>query len=80
MAQKMTWEEMKVAYPDEWLLIVEYELDEYHRLKSGTVLRHSRSKDEVYARPVVQGSVAFRYTGESTFSGFRSHATHGHAV
>ncbi len=26
MERKMTWEEMKCEFPDEWLLIVDYEM------------------------------------------------------
>lgn len=80
MATIMTWDEMKQVYPDEWLLIVDFEVDEYHRLTSGVVLRHSPSKDVVYAKPAVAQPTAFRYTGESTFSGLRSHAAHNHTL
>lgn len=79
MEQKMTWTEMKKQYPDEWLLVVDYEVDKSGRLVSGVVLRHSKSKDEVYALPAPRQDMAFRYTGESTFAGLRSHATHDHA-
>lgn len=79
MKKKMTWEEMKKAYPDEWLLIVDYELNEWGDVKTGVVLRHSKSKDKVYALPAVNQDTAFRYTGESTFAGLRSHATHYHS-
>ncbi len=33
--KKMTWEEMKKKYPDEWLLIIEYDSDESGHLLSG---------------------------------------------
>ena len=77
--QKMTWEEMKKAYPDEWLLVVDFQLDEVGDIKSGTVLRHSKSKDIVYALPAPPQDMALRYTGESTFAGLRSHTTHDYA-
>ncbi len=76
MGQKMTWEEMKKAFPDEWLLIVDYEVDKYGRVAQGFVERHSKDKDEVYRPPAPDRNVAFEYTGESTFRGFRSHVTH----
>jgi len=72
----MTWEEMKFSYPDEWLLIVDYDLDETGHLIKGVVKRHSKSKIKVYDTRVHNKSAAFRYTGESTFSGLRSHADH----
>ncbi len=74
MSQKMTWNEIKERYPDEWLLIVDYDLDESGRLKSGVVKRHSRNKNEIYRQPLNDKPAAFRFTGESTFSGMRSHA------
>lgn len=79
MPNKMTWEEMKKAYSEEWLLIVDFELDKMGNIKSGIVLRHSKSKDEVYVPLQEKKDTAFRYTGESTFMGLRSHATHHHA-
>ena len=74
MDEKISWEEMKNEYPDEWLLIVDYELDNSGHIVSGIVERHSRNKKDVYQLPSLDKSAAFRYTGESTFSGFRSHA------
>lgn len=76
MGQKMTWEEMKRAYPDEWLLITDYETDQYGHIITGVVERHSADKDEVYHLPAIKKSSAFKYTGESTFRGWRSHAEH----
>lgn len=80
MGQRMTWEEMKKVYPDEWLLITDYESDESGHLLAGEVERHSRHKDEVYAKPALSRPTAFRYTGESTFRGFRDHAERGYNV
>jgi len=76
VVSKMTWKEMKENYPDEWLLIVDYNLDESGHLKSGIVERHSKSKEEIYKPLPLKKSAAFRYTGESTFSGLRSHGSH----
>jgi hypothetical protein len=76
MNQRMTWEEMKKAYPDEWLLITDYETDESGHVIAGVVERHSSDKDEVYRRPALNKDTAFKYTGISTFRGWRSHAEH----
>lgn len=76
MNKKMTWEEMKKKYPNEWLRVIDYEFDEKGELKSGIVLYHSTSKEEVYSKPLSGKSEAFWYTGESTFAGLRSHAEH----
>lgn len=79
MGQRMTWEEMKRAYPDEWIRVADYKIDEKGRLESGIVLYHSSSKHDVYSKPLSGKSEAFWFTGESTFSGLRSHAE-SHAV
>lgn len=76
MGQKMTWEEMKKAYPDEWLRLTDYEFDDTGEIKEGVVVYHSASKEAVYSQPLTGKSEAFWYTGESTFSGLRSHAAH----
>ena len=79
MSQKMTWEEMKRAYPDEWLLITDYEMDRYGSISVGIVERHSKEKSEVYRLPAIDKDCAFEYTGESTFpGGLRVHADHDH--
>lgn len=76
MGQRMTWGEMKRMFPDEWLLITDYESDRYGNVSAGVVERHSRDKDEVYRLPALDKDCAFEYTGESTFRGFRDHAKH----
>ena len=78
MGQKMTWEEMVKAFPDEWIRVINYEFNDTGEIKSGEVVYHSPSKEEVYSQPLTGESEAFWYTGESTFLGFRSHATHNH--
>ena len=78
--KRMTWEEMKKAYPDEWLLITDYETDESGHLLSGIIERHSKQKNDVYAKPAASKPTAFRYTGESMFRGFRDHAERGYNI
>lgn len=73
---RMTWSQMKSRYPNEWLLITNFELDESGHLISGLVERHAKDKAKVYQLPSLGKSTAFRYTGESTFSGLRQHATY----
>jgi len=75
MGRKMTWDEMKKAYPDEWLLITDYESDEMGRLISGVVARHSADDQEVFRLPALEQPGAFKYTGECKFpGGWRAHA------
>ena len=76
MRQKMTWEEMKKSFPNEWLLVTDYEIDDSGQVIAGIVERHSKEKDVIYQPPRIGKSAAFEYTGESTFSGLRSYATH----
>lgn len=76
MGAKMTWKEMKKAFPDEWLLITDYERDQRGNIKFGIVERHSSEKDDIYQPLAVKKPAAFEYTGESTFRGLRSHAEH----
>lgn len=72
MSTKMTWQEMKKSYPDEWLLIVDFETDESGRLQRGIVERHSPDMDEVAKQPRLHKPTAFRYTGKSTYRGLLS--------
>ena len=75
MGQRMTWEEMKAAYPDEWLLITDYETDPTGEVVAGAVVRHSKDDEEVFALPAIGKNCAFRYTGECQFpGGWRAHA------
>lgn len=80
MEKKMTWEEMKKAFPDEWLLITEFETDESGHLLSGIVERHSPEMEEIAMPPALNVPTAFRYTGESTFRGLRRYAKHDYHI
>ncbi len=74
MGTKITWDEMKKKFPNEWLLITDYDLDKSGHVLAGVVDRHSKEKDDVYRFPALNKSTAFRFTGKSTFIGLRSHA------
>ena len=78
MEQKMTWEEMKKAFPDEWLLVADYETNKFGQVAIGIVERHTPDMDEIASWPLLDKPTALRYTGESTFAGLRSHAEHDH--
>lgn len=64
----MTWEEMKKAYPDEWVAVVNYISKEETGGVDGEVVFHSNDKTEFYekAKDIVSqyGGMAMRYTGE----------------
>ncbi len=76
MGKKLSWDEMIREYPDEWLLIIDYDVDNSGHIVAGVIERHSKNKKEIYNNPIKNKPVAFRYTGESTFSGLRNHACH----
>lgn len=67
MGQKMTWEEMKKAYPDEWVAIVNSTTDEDGEI-DGEVVAHFDDKEEFYrhAKDIVHryGGMTMLYTGE----------------
>lgn len=74
MAEKMTWEAMVQHYPDEWILVTDYECDEYGEVTEGVLAAHSRNKEEIFSYPTDANRVGLWFTGESNFRGFRSHA------
>ena len=65
---------MKAKFPNEWLLITDFDLNKSGHVIAGVVNRHSKKKDDVYRLPALDKPTAFRFTGESTFGGLRSHA------
>jgi len=72
--ERLSWQEMKERYPDQWLLIVDYETDDSDRLVSGVVEFHSADMNQVARAPAQCDRIAFRYTGESSFRALRSYA------
>jgi len=79
MENRITWAEMKLQYPNEWILATDFDTDESGHLLNGVVARHSVRMDEVFRLPAIPKPSAFKYTGESTFpGGWRAHAKHHH--
>ncbi len=74
MPEKMTWEEIQQQYPDEWVLVSDYELSEWGQISAGSLVAHSKSKEEVFSYPTDAPKVGLLYTGVGNFRGFRSHA------
>lgn len=54
--EHLTIEEMEKKYPDEWLLIVDYELSENTELLSGRLVAHSKSRKKIR-------DISMNYTG-----------------
>jgi hypothetical protein len=79
----LTLEQMKEAYPDEWLLIAFTAVDAYFNVVAGEVVAHSKERDEIYAALVrcKDKSFAIEHTltlilpsyYDSIFSSNRSH-------
>ena len=63
--QIMSLEEIFSLYPDEWVLIVNPELDEEFSVIRGEVLAHATERDEIYSKLSLRNgkSVAIEYTG-----------------
>lgn len=66
MAEKLSWDEMKRQYPDEFVAIVDPEHDADDQLAGGTVVAHGRSKHELldYLKALGARHTACRWTGE----------------
>ncbi len=66
MSAVLTYDEIKERYPDEWILIVDTELDKELNLLRGKVMAHSKDRDEVYRKIIsLKGrSFAVEYNGE----------------
>jgi len=79
MKQKMTWKEIVKQYPDEWVLVIDYEIDDMGEVKEGILVAHSKSKSEIFDRRVEAKKTGLWFTGESGFRGFRHHAEN-HAI
>ncbi len=66
MGQHMTWEEMKQAYPDEWVAVVQYTSNESGGV-DGDVVYHANDKDLFYKElkklVMKHGDVAMEFTG-----------------
>ena len=73
--QKISFDEIKILYPDEWILIGSPEMDTpllqtsiRNKLKSGVVLYHSKDRREIgyKAKEMRQGykKVTLIYSGE----------------
>lgn len=48
----MTYEQIKARFDSEWVLVGEPETDEALNIRSGTVLHHSKDREEVYRRAI----------------------------
>ena len=64
MTTRLTWQEIRKTYPDEWVLLVDYHISGREPI-DGVVLDHARVRKEVLQRSKsVSARCAFIYTGE----------------
>lgn len=65
MPDKLTWDEIKKRFPDEWVVLVDYSFNDNEDLTDGVVYAHGPERAQVYAS-ASQGPkrTAVRYTGE----------------
>lgn len=66
MAKKplLTKEKIKTSYPNEWLILEDYELDASSSLRKGRVLAHSKDRDEIHrALKKHKGNLCIHFTG-----------------
>ena len=52
MSDTLTKTEIEGRFPDEWILVVNPQLDEDEEVVGGMVVCHSKDRDEVYRRAV----------------------------
>lgn len=68
MPDKLTWDEIKRRYPDEWVILVDVDADDLsNEVRGGVVFAHSKKERELLAstKDALAGkSSAVLYTGE----------------
>lgn len=67
MAKKpmLTKEQMKARYPNQWLLVIDYELDAATSLHKGRVVAHSKDRQEIHqALKQYSGYLCIHFTGD----------------
>ncbi len=66
MDQILTIKEVGIQFDSEWVLLANPNVDEFGQVVSGTVVSHSKDRDEVYLRAIELKlkSSATLYTGK----------------
>jgi hypothetical protein len=68
LSERLTWPQIRERYPDQWVVLVEYDWDEHHaKLNTVRVLGcgASRKEAEAHAQPALDAYRCYgcRYTG-----------------
>jgi len=67
--EKQKWENIEKTYKDEWILMDEWDEDQFHSILAGHVACHSKDRDEIdeyISTKMKKIHFAIRYTGEVT--------------
>ncbi len=60
-----TIEEIETEYPNQWILLVDCEVDEFNtRVKRGRVVAYGKKRDVYKASQNYKGKISIRYTGK----------------
>jgi hypothetical protein len=61
--EQLSWAEICHRYPNEWVVIVDYSLDEDKRVARGAVLAHAPHKADIREQMAKPKDAAILYTG-----------------
>lgn len=65
MADKLTWDEIKAKYPDEWVILVDLDVNETTDVTAGRVHDHSPDRDYIHEKQLtVRENAAVLFTGK----------------
>ena len=66
MTERLSWNEIRRRYPDEYVVLIDAELDQNTDLVAGTVVNHGKSKQDMrlYLGQLNPKSGACLWTGE----------------
>lgn len=63
--KKESIETIKQTYENEWVLLTDYEIDEYNEPLLGVVVAHSKEREEIYDKQMeIKKDLLIFYTGK----------------
>lgn len=73
MTEKLSWEDIKNQFPDEWVMLADYEWEEGIDPSEGKVIAHSKSRKEFgeLMKKIKIEDAAIVYTGAISSQGLR---------
>jgi len=64
--KKESIETIKQTYKNEWVLLTDYEIDEYNEPLLGAVVAHSKEREEIYDKQMeIKKDLLIFYTGKT---------------